>query len=126
MAQQRFFRSLDTSFVECRTLGHAWDMMPGGWNGKGKTTLDGKRIGFRCLRCPTIKLELWSEYTGELLTRRYEHPEGYSLDHEVLEDARDVYGTMRQSMRIEYISRINSIRKQMQEGAGNIRPIRAG
>lgn len=125
MAQQRFYRALDTSFVQCRTLGHAWDMAPGGWDGKGKSYLDGKRILFRCMRCPTIKKELWGEHSGEMLTRTYEYPEGYSVDHETLEDAVDVYGTMRQSFRIEYLSRINSIRKQMQEGVGNVRPIRA-
>ena len=69
-------------WIECRTLLHAWEQLPydGGapkrWAHATRSTTV---LEFRCLRCGTLRYDVWSNVTGDLVERAYRTPEGYSL-----------------------------------------------
>lgn len=61
------------TFGDCRRLGHAWFDVPSDW----KATI-GVPLTYRCDRCGTERREQVGRNTGELVTRHYAYPEGYS------------------------------------------------
>jgi hypothetical protein len=69
-------------WIECRTLLHAWeeipydDEAPHRWRQATRSTIV---LQFRCLRCGTIRYDVWSRVIGDLVERAYRTPEGYSL-----------------------------------------------
>jgi hypothetical protein len=69
-------------WIECRTLLHAWENVP--YNGEAPrrwrtATRSTTIMQFRCLRCGTIRYDVWSNVTGDLVERAYRTPEGYAL-----------------------------------------------
>lgn len=67
------------SFVECRTLGHAWErFVP---DDKRKPQF-GVRMSLRCMRCTMERHDLVKRMDGSMLSRGYDPPEGYSLTAE--------------------------------------------
>jgi hypothetical protein len=71
-----------SEWIECRTLLHAWENVP--YNGEAPrrwrtATRSTTILQFRCLRCGTIRYDVWSNVTGDLVERAYRTPEGYSL-----------------------------------------------
>ena len=73
----------DVFFVQCRLLGHAWDEIPSNISDKGgKKWIPGQRMSFRCVRCGTIRNEVWSK-VGELVTRSYDYTEHYTFAKEI-------------------------------------------
>jgi hypothetical protein len=76
------YEHMETEWVYCRTMLHAWDEIPYDgeapfrWrNASRGTTI----IEVRCVRCGTLRYDVWSNVTGDLLERTYHTPEGYSL-----------------------------------------------
>ena len=65
-------------FVQCRLLGHAWDEIPSDLKKHGRRRLTGLRMAFRCVRCGTVREELWNS-RGELVTRNYDYSENYQF-----------------------------------------------
>lgn len=69
-------------WIECRTLLHAWEeipydgLAPQRWRQATRSTIV---LQFRCLRCGTIRYDVWSRVTGDLVERTYHTPEGYAL-----------------------------------------------
>ena len=75
-------RSQESQWIECRTLLHAWENIPydGGAPRRWATATRSTTImQFRCLRCGTLRYDVWSNVTGDLVERAYRTPEGYSL-----------------------------------------------
>jgi hypothetical protein len=75
-------RGLERQWVECRTLLHAWEQIP--YDGEAPrrwrtATRSTTILLFRCLRCGTMRYDVWSNVTGDLVERAYRTPEGYSL-----------------------------------------------
>lgn len=73
---------LDTVYIECRALLHAWDELPydgaapARWRHATRSTAV---LLFRCERCGTKRYDVWSRVTGDLVERTYHTPEGYAL-----------------------------------------------
>jgi hypothetical protein len=73
---------LDTEYVQCRALLHAWEDIPYDGNAPRRWTLITKHrtiLQFRCTRCKTLRYDIWSDTTGALIQRIYRTPEGYAL-----------------------------------------------
>lgn len=68
----------DVHFVQCRLLGHAWDEVVSDLVRHGRRTLPGQRMSFRCVRCGTVRDEVWSR-DGDLVSRRYIYAEDYQF-----------------------------------------------
>lgn len=65
---------MTTDFTRCRTYGHSWiETMDSDW----RSHL-GAPLTLRCDRCATERHDVISTGTGEMLTRRYRYPQGYS------------------------------------------------
>lgn len=63
------------SYGDCRRLGHAWFDVASDWS----PTL-GHPLTYRCDRCGTERREQVGPNTGELISRHYAYPQGYSYD----------------------------------------------
>jgi hypothetical protein len=73
---------LNTEYVQCRALLHAWDDIPydGGAPRRWQVITKNRTIlQFRCTRCGTLRYDVWSDTTGALIERAYRTPEGYAL-----------------------------------------------
>lgn len=74
---------LNSEYVECRALLHAWEEIP--YDGlapqRWRTTSQRSTtiLLFRCTRCPMKRYDVWSNVTGDLIERAYRQPEGYGL-----------------------------------------------
>lgn len=79
---------------DCKLFGHAWYEVPSDWTPLG----GGTPMQFQCDRSGCIKREIWGEMTGEVISRRYEYPEGYVY-------ARDEERPSKGDMRLEYVLR---------------------
>lgn len=62
---------MNVSFVQCKTLGHAWEVIPTRQKRGYKNILQ-----LRCVNCGTERFDAL-DWRGELLYRYYEYPEGY-------------------------------------------------
>jgi hypothetical protein len=78
-------KDLDDGALECRALrGHAWEPIsnhPGEVPSKqvfSRSTNTG-RLMFQCERCATIKIVVWSRYSGEVLSTQYRYSREYEL-----------------------------------------------
>jgi hypothetical protein len=61
-------------FLDCQgPARHAWFVS----DANGYTPAFGVPVVWACERCGTRRLEAWSRTTGEMMSRRYEWPEGY-------------------------------------------------
>lgn len=98
---RRQFKGLRPEFLRCRTLGHTWENVDTGvWQHRWEY-LSGYRETLQCPTCTTLREEVWSDASGELLCRYYKYPKGYSLaDVEVPPGI-----TLRELMRVEWSAR---------------------
>lgn len=64
-----------TQYLECQgPARHAWYLA----DADGYKPEFGIPVVWRCDRCSTIRQEAWSRTSGEMMSRHYIHPEGYS------------------------------------------------
>jgi hypothetical protein len=59
-------------FGLCRSVGHAW--------GRPQLTKDAEGlvvVRLHCSHCPTTRRDTLNPRSGALVTRRYQHPDGY-------------------------------------------------
>lgn len=63
--------------AECRAFGHAWEMVK-----SGRRPQFGRLLTLRCLRCTGRREDILSQFSGEVLSRSYRMPEGYSMSLE--------------------------------------------
>jgi hypothetical protein len=69
-------QQLRDQFVECRTIGHAWDaFIPH----DKRAPQFGARVSLRCLRCSMERHDLVNRITGDIVSRSYDAPDGYRL-----------------------------------------------
>lgn len=62
-------------YADCWIFLHAWRY----GIAKHTSRLGGVPVLLECVRCGTERREAWSDVTGEMITRHYVYPEGYSL-----------------------------------------------
>lgn len=66
------------AFAACRgPIRHRWDLIPASMD---KRPSFGTLALFRCETCGTERHDIFSRTTGELLSRFYDYPRGYSLE----------------------------------------------
>jgi cytochrome c2 len=61
-------------YERCRLLGHAWHEVPSDWSAEG-----GLPMTVRCERCDMERRDTVGRNTGEVVSRRYTMPTGYSF-----------------------------------------------
>ena len=72
LAQQARARELPDAYLDCRSLGHAWqECQP------DRPAKFGELHVYQCLRCLGIRDDLISARYGEILSRGYRHAPGY-------------------------------------------------
>lgn len=74
LAQQARARDLSDTFLDCRSLGHAWQQCA-----PDRKPQFGELQVFQCLRCRSIRDDLVSAKYGELLSRGYRMAPGYHM-----------------------------------------------
>jgi hypothetical protein len=73
---------LNDEYIQCRALLHAWDEIP--YDGQAPhrwrtATRSTTILEFRCERCSTLRYDVWSNVTGDLVERAYRIPAEYGL-----------------------------------------------
>ncbi|HEY7418514.1 MAG TPA: hypothetical protein VH593_25260 [Ktedonobacteraceae bacterium] len=74
------------AFVECRTLGHAWEQIP-----STKRPPFGEYIWTRCVRCTMERHDIVNRFNGRLESRHYYQPEGYKAEYIERAEYRKMY-----------------------------------
>lgn len=94
--------SLEDQFLACQTFGHAWDNITGtaAVPVHAGAILTGKRMVLRCIRCTTTREDVLNGYTGDLIHRAYDYPQGYKIVRD-----KGVAAPKRTDYRLQYISR---------------------
>ena len=100
----RKYRNLKQEFLICRVIGHAWDETTGLISNRKPIYLYGRRFTFRCIRCTTIRYDVYSTANGELMTRDYEYPDGYHIGKF------EGDGTLRMKLRVEMMVRKGKVK----------------
>ena len=72
LAQQARARDLPDAYLDCRSLGHAWQECE-----PDRPAKFGELHVYQCLRCLGIRDDLIAPRFGELLSRGYRHAPGY-------------------------------------------------
>lgn len=72
LAQQSRARELPDHFLDCRSLGHAWQQCA-----PDRKPKFGELQVYQCLRCLSIRDDMVSSKFGELLSRGYRMAPGY-------------------------------------------------
>ena len=68
--------TVETAFLTCRVLRHAWDVIGGG----DRRPEFGTMTCLRCIRCGTLRYDRYSRITGERLgPPAYVWPDGYRV-----------------------------------------------
>ena len=88
-------------YIQCHLIGHKWDDITGlSTAPKPKySILHGRRKVFRCERCFTFRFDVRSTVTGDLMYRKYGHPDGYKIEWE--DEGSGL--TFKQSLWVEYL-----------------------
>lgn len=85
-------------YLFCRTFNHAWQ------EATGIITVDEKVTGtwltMRCSSCGTVRADVVSIRSGQLITRRYRYPETYRMAKLPAGQ-----GTQKEQMRREFLAR---------------------
>lgn len=68
-------RKRTVAFIECKTLGHAWEEFNP--HDDGDTRGWDSRLTLRCTRCTSTRID-YIDYVGELGDRKYWKPDGYA------------------------------------------------
>lgn len=63
-----------TKYYECRHLGHSWDQIP-----STERPPWGVYLWLRCTRCTMLRKDIINQFTGELMSRKYDQPIGYRM-----------------------------------------------
>jgi hypothetical protein len=92
-----------TTYVHCKTLGHAWEDDPFSL----RRTSFGNSVTFKCIRCTTERVDIFSFHAGDLLARRYHYPDGY----------RNAEKLTKNELRLELIRQSRAVRKARMEHA---------
>ena len=72
LAQSARARELPDAYLDCRSLGHAWQECE-----PDRPAKFGELHVYQCLRCLGIRDDLISHRYGEILSRGYRHSPGY-------------------------------------------------
>ena len=72
LAQSARARDLPDAYLDCRSLGHAWQECE-----PDRPAKFGELHVYQCLRCLGIRDDLISHQYGEILSRGYRHAPGY-------------------------------------------------
>lgn len=65
---------MNSDFIRCRSLRHAWDPIGGG----ERRPLFGDLVTLRCIFCGTLRYDKFSRITGARLAKpQYDYPPGY-------------------------------------------------
>lgn len=72
LAQQSRARDLSDTFLDCRSLGHAWQQCQA-----DRKPQFGELFVYQCQRCLSIRDDIISAKYGELLSRGYRMAAGY-------------------------------------------------
>lgn len=107
------YPSLKSTYLYCRTFQHSWTDVTGIVPGPEMIYLHGRQIVLRCERCRTVRSDIYSPASGDLMDRHYRYPEGYSLGKW------DGEGTLRMAMRVEYMTRKDRMDRKNKRGVGN-------
>lgn len=87
-------------YIRCALLGHEWEDYPQDeWMPDMNSIID-LPVSFRCVRCDTVKRELWGRNTGEVVSRFYQYNLGYTQVLHMIEYGENT--TRRQAFRMEY------------------------
>ena len=71
---------LHYAYTACRgPVRHHWDAV-GPIPGYRRRTTFGTLVTFRCETCGTLRFDIYSRLTGDLLGRNYDHPPDYKTD----------------------------------------------
>ena len=98
---RRQFKGLRPEFLRYRTLGHTWENVDTGGVAAPMGVPERVPRDSPVPTCTTLREEVWSDASGELLCRYYKYPKGYSLaDVEVPPGI-----TLRELMRVEWSAR---------------------
>lgn len=62
-----------TSYLMCRTMGHAWDVI----TADRMPRLGGEPVWMRCERCHTVRRDAVDTTSGRLLARQYVYDDSY-------------------------------------------------
>lgn len=76
-AQKRRARKLPDEYLQCRLLGHQWNIIP-----NRRKPQFGDMLSLGCARCDSVREDIVSRRYGELLARNYDYPEGYLIKPE--------------------------------------------
>ena len=74
LAQAARARDLPDAYLDCRSLGHAWQECE-----PDRPAKFGELHVYQCLRCLGIRDDLISHKYGEILSRGYRHAPGYMM-----------------------------------------------
>jgi hypothetical protein len=74
LAQSVRARDLPDAYLDCRSLGHAWQECE-----PDRPAKFGELHVYQCLRCLGIRDDLISHKYGEILSRGYRHAPGYMM-----------------------------------------------
>lgn len=94
----------DADYVLCRTLGHAWDIIPADAPGRR----GGDAFWLRCVRCLTERHDDVHYATGEMLGRRYVYQDSYR--HAFDDSFADAAPTRQDYRRILFTEQLNKAR----------------
>jgi hypothetical protein len=72
--------SLRDAYLLCRTISHSWRHAI---DPNLDRPMEGWRFSLQCTRCKTRRHDVISHDTGELLQRRYVHPDDYDIGERV-------------------------------------------
>jgi hypothetical protein len=94
------FKGMDTKNLECRVLMHAWEHKQTFLTKEGRVELLELRL--ECLRCPTVRIDVYLRSKGVLDSRQYRHPDNYLVEELKSWGGRKIFNN---NIRIELFSR---------------------
>jgi hypothetical protein len=82
--------TVDYPYVRCHVLRHNFDAV-GPIPGLKRRAAFGTVLTFRCENCYTVRFDVVSRLTGELLGREYVHPDDYRTDQRSMAEWRALF-----------------------------------
>lgn len=83
--QRQEVQNLNDDHVLCRTRRHVFEDVPftGHRGAKWQPSKSVEILAQRCIRCTTVREEVWNVYTGLIIAVQYHYPTGYHLGRNV-------------------------------------------
>lgn len=103
---KRTYNNITNQSLYCRTFNHSWEDITGIIAGRKLTYLQGRQVTTRCSVCNTVRSDVYSIATGELMCRAYDYPDHYRIGKW------DGDGSLKMQMRLEYLARINGRKRR--------------